>query len=569
MMVPHARAAFGLGGFAVLALIDLIFRLREPYSLAWYIHIALIAGAELLSQVLFYRLVFHPLAKYPGPLLAACTDWYTVYWIASGERHLELHRQHQKHGKYVRFGPNRVSINSANASKDLHYVNSNTFKSPAYSSFKRFFGAEMSLTTTDHKLHAFRRRVNAKALTPATVKALEDRVTPHVDYLINLIQESLDTDKKKWSPGHNMADRISFCIADIMGDVTFSQYWNVQRDVKNRHFVHDLPKGVAGIHLVGHMQWLFMFNLHSLLFGELITGVSSLMELSRTFANKRRHETPHGSDIWAHLLASKDPKTGRGFTQEELTSEASLFIIGGTDGMISSVTATLFYIVRHPHVLERLTREIRDAFPAPQDGVCPIRFACRELQNIIYLPACIDEAMRISPPVPSILPRMVGPGGIVVDGEFFPEGVDLGTPHYSLHRNPDCFPEPLSYKPERWIRQSQSQSQSNCAADEQPQGYADLMVAGTGQAPSFTPFGAGRSSCIGKHMAYQEMSYILARLIWQFDMRTDPERSHVGEGTGRGSEGRARKEEFQVYCNFVSRVEGPVIQFRQRPDVSV
>ncbi|KAI1436709.1 cytochrome P450 [Xylaria sp. CBS 124048] len=554
-MVAHAQAALGFGAVAVLAVTDLYFQLREPRSLIWLFHVGAVALAALISNVLVYRLVFHPLAKYPGPLVAACTDWYTVYWIASGERHLELYRQHQKHGKHVRFGPSRLSINSANASKDLHNTSSNTFKSPAYGSFRRFFGAEMSLTTTDHSIHAFRRRVNAKALTPAAVKALEDRVTPHVNYLVEIIKDSFGTKKADWSPGHDMSERVALCIADIMGDVTFSHYWNVQRDPENRHFVHDLPKGVAGIHLVGHMQSLFMFNIHSYIFGELIRGVTSLMELSRKFANERQYETSSGDDIWSHLLDSKDPKTGRGFTQEELTSEASLFVIGGTDGMISSVTATLFYLVHNPHTLERLTREIRDAFPAEQDGSCPIRFASRELQSITYLVACIDEAMRISPPVPSILPRIVGPGGIVVDGEFFPEGIDLGIPHYAMHRDPEYFPDPLTYKPERWMQSQTTQGRT--------------MTPGTGQAPSFTPFGAGRSSCIGKHMAYQEMSYIIARLIWQFDLRLDVEKGHIGEGSGKGKEGRERKDEFQLHCHFVSHVDGPVVQFKQRSDVLV
>jgi hypothetical protein len=52
-----------------------------------------------ITAISFYRLVFHPLAKYPGPLIAALTDWYVVYWIAEGGRHLELHNQHKKHGK--------------------------------------------------------------------------------------------------------------------------------------------------------------------------------------------------------------------------------------------------------------------------------------------------------------------------------------------------------------------------------------------------------------------------------------------------------------------------------------
>lgn len=47
--------------------------------------------------------MLHPLAKYPGPLVAALTDWYTVYWIADGGRHLELDKQHKKYGEFCFF----------------------------------------------------------------------------------------------------------------------------------------------------------------------------------------------------------------------------------------------------------------------------------------------------------------------------------------------------------------------------------------------------------------------------------------------------------------------------------
>lgn len=240
-------------------------------------------------------------------------------------------------GKFVRYGPNRISINSPAASRDLHNIKANTFKSNAYSSFKRFFGAEMSLTTVDHQAHAFRRRVNASALTTVAVKGLESRVTPHVDYLIHQIGKlipkhtrTLENTNSQWSEGRNMGDLVAFCIADIMGDVTFSQHFNTQREEKNRHYVHDLPKGVAGIHLVGHMQSLFFCNLHRLLFKDLIVGIGSLMALSRSFARERLEDRTRGisrTDIWQALLASSDPKTGRGFTDDELVSEASLFIM--------------------------------------------------------------------------------------------------------------------------------------------------------------------------------------------------------------------------------------------------
>lgn len=323
------------------------------------------------------------------------------------------------------------------------------------------------------------------------------------------------------------------------------------------------------------MQSLFLFNMHKLLFNELIVGVGQLMEISRSFALWRlEQKSMPFRDIWASLLASKDPKTGQTFSTEELISEATLFIIGGTDGMITSATATLFYLLHNPRTLERLTREIREAFPLPSkdkgkkasEVTCPIRFASPELQKITYLPACIDEAMRISAPVPSILPRRIGKGGAVIDGVFFPEGVNLGIPHYSMHRDANNFAQPLVYAPERWIPEEREQGLKDGSVPASGK-ESSKMKAAVGQAYGFTPFGAGRGSCIGKYLAYQEMSIVLARLIWTFDIRLDPT-NNLGEGTGTAKEGRECKEEFQLFDRFVSSQMGPVLQFRYREELA-
>lgn len=308
---------------------------------------------------------------------------------------------------------------------------------------------------------------------------------------------------------------------------------------------------------------MLLFNMHKVLFRELTIGVKQFMDLSRSFADERfrqyHEEGIKGNDIWEKLLVSEDPATGRTFTREELASEASLMITGGTDGMITTLTSTLFYLLHNPHTLARLTAEVRARFPIPADGerTCPISFGCPELQNFTYLLACLDEAMRLSPPVPSILPRRVGPGGITVDGQYFPGGTCLGIPHYCLHRNEEIFSEPFSYKPERWLAAELGEKTDN--------GHGPLK-AGVGQSFSFTPFGAGRSSCVGKSLAYQEMSYILTRLLWELDLRLDPDDT-LGEGTGLSVEGRGKKDEFQTYCCFVSWQDGPVVQFRPREDL--
>lgn len=280
----------------------------------------------------------------------------------------------------------------------------------------------------------------------------------------------------------------------------------------------------------------------------------------KRIAMGEKKDSGHFNDAWSVLLKSRYPNTGKAFSTEELISEAGIFIVGGTDTTTTCTVSTIFYLLRNPSTLERLTKEVREAFPTQSgSSECPIQFADPRLQKITYILACMDEALRLSPPLPTILRREVGPGGIVVDGEVFPEGTDLGVPHYSLHRNEEAFPEPLSYKPERWMHEDTD------GESKEGKSSAEQYKAGVGYGPCFTPFGLGRYSCIGRHLAYQEVSYILAHIVWQFDLRFEPG-STLGGGHSSRSRGRRNSDEFQIFCRFVAQQDGPLVQFRQRAD---
>ena len=74
------------------------------------------------------------------------------------------------------------------------------------------------------------------------------------------------------------------------------------------------------------------------------------------------------------------------------------------------------HLLRTPHAYTRLTSEIRTAFPtSPQN----MKFT--QLAELPYMNACIDEALRIFPPVPTGLTRTVPSGGDTVSGHFIPE----------------------------------------------------------------------------------------------------------------------------------------------------
>ncbi|KAL8770192.1 MAG: hypothetical protein Q9209_004034 [Squamulea sp. 1 TL-2023] len=474
-----------------------------------------------------------------GPRSAALTDWYTVYHLFIGDRHIDFYNLHRKYGPIVRFGPNRISINTTTALHAIYHPRANVQKSRVYASYKHFFRqTDMSMTTIDRKKHAYKRRVNVQALTPATIKSLEGQILRNIRVFCDLLVDG-EGDEAGWSSPRDMTKRVGWLVSDIMGDITFSKNWNVQKEARWRKFVEDGPLGVAGIHLTGYMPELLRFGLDKVLFSPLIEGTRQLNQLSKSITDWRiaQGDALKGQDLFSHLLRARDPETGKAFTHDELVAEASLFIVGGTDTTITAISATLFYLLKSPAALQRVTSEIRAAF----QNVDNIRIG-PTLEGCTYLTACIMEALRICPPTGSLLPREVLSGGITIDGEFFPAGVDIGVPHYAIHHNEKYYADPFLYRPERWIDGDTELAQS-----------------------AFTAFGVGRTNCIGKHLAYQEMRLVLGRLLWLNEMRmADDIRNSTTMRMQGGVSDKQGLVEFCTLDRFVSMHHGPWVQFRRR-----
>ena len=139
--------------------------------------------------------------------------------------------------------------------------------------------------------------------------------------------------------------------------------------------------------------------------------------------------------------------------------------------------------------------------------------------------------------------REVLTGGLEVDGHLFPEGVEIGTPHYALHHDKKYFPEPFLYKPERWL------------ADE------GLEISKAQSA--FCAFSIGARGCIGKTMAYHELMIVIGRVLYEFEIKLD-DRSELQERSETWKGYRQRADEYQLYDTFSSKSTGPRVRFRPR-----
>lgn len=248
-------------------------------------------------------------------------------------------------------------------------------------------------------------------------------------------------------------------------------------------------------------------------------------------------------DFFYHLLNAKDPETGNGFSMDELWGESNLLIIAGSDTTSTSMAATFFYLAHNTSTLQKLCHEIRTAFSDVEEIV-----SGPKLSGCAYLRACIDESMRMTPPVAGALPRQVLPGGIDIDGHHIPAGVDVGVPHYAIHHNADYFPRPFDFVPERWL----SDPTANPLHDKLTEAHA-----------AFCPFSIGPRGCIGKGLAYVELTVTIARVLYLFDLRLAPG-STLGAGSKDLEVGRTRATEYQIEDRFASMKDGPMLQFRPK-----
>ena len=95
--------------------------------------------------------------------------------------------------------------------------------------------------------------------------------------------------------------------------------------------------------------------------------------------------------------------------------------IAGSETTATTLATITWYLFQHPKILAKLQHEVRSSFKEYQD------INAQSTNNLPYLHAVCLEALRVFPPLPLGLPRVVPAGGDTVDGCFIPGGVRDST----------------------------------------------------------------------------------------------------------------------------------------------
>lgn len=123
-------------------------------------------------------------------------------------------------------------------------------------------------------------------------------------------------------------------------------------------------------------------------------------------------------DIWTYILRyTESENTEKGMSLEQMYSNASTFMIAGTETTATQLSGLTYQLLKNPKTMEKLTAEIRAAFASRED------ITMQSLAQLEYLNACLEEGLRFYPPVAVGMPRITPEPGATVCGQFVPAGV--------------------------------------------------------------------------------------------------------------------------------------------------
>ncbi|XP_035513181.1 cytochrome P450 3A40-like [Morone saxatilis] len=186
----------------------------------------------------------------------------------------------------------------------------------------------------------------------------------------------------------------------------------------------------------------------------------------------------------------KDANSAKGLTDNEILSQAMIFIFAGYETSSSTLGFIAYSLATHPETQKILQQEIDETFPEKSQ---PTYDALMQME---YLDMVVNESMRLYP-VATRLERMTK-ASVEINGVTIPKGTVVMVPVYTLHRDPDLWPEPETFKPERFSKENKDNIDP----------YA------------FLPFGAGPRNCIGMRFAVLMMKLVIVEILQNFSFVT-------------------------------------------------
>ncbi|KAJ5213940.1 hypothetical protein N7449_001109 [Penicillium cf. viridicatum] len=499
-------------------------------TLVQTIYLATCYLSSLFTSIAVYRLIFHRLKHFPGPKLGAVTKLWHVWKCRDSRGHLVLQAWHEKYGEFVRTGkiyPNQVDLPDNIKLEYIGPAEITIFHPEAYEAmdgpnndntrsdwYDLLYPRISSIFTRDRQLHHERRKMWEQALSRKALLQYHGRVVEKVRTLQSLVASGK-------SRPILINDLMHFFAFDSMGDFAFSEDFGMMSSKRWHSSIAMLRSALTMLGPFSPAIWIprlgFAF-IPSLL---KVRHWFHMLEFCDQCMARRMKKTLPDRDIasWFiedHVKRGSDPTRARW-----LSGDTATLVVAGSDTTAPSLTLLFYFLARYPTHAEKIYEEI---YGVDRDNPAA-------LATLPHLTGTINEAMRLLPAVLTFSSRVTPPQGLMIDGTFIPGNTKICAPRYTIGRLETAYVHPHEFIPERWY--------------SQPELIKDKRA--------FAPFGVGRTSCVGRHLALAQIRLVAVALVFHYRIKFAPGENN-GEAVERDMKDQLTAQPGACQLVFQSRV---------------
>ncbi|XP_037518436.1 cytochrome P450 3A4 [Rhipicephalus sanguineus] len=187
----------------------------------------------------------------------------------------------------------------------------------------------------------------------------------------------------------------------------------------------------------------------------------------------------------------KSKRRGKYLDDNYMSSNAAIFLLAGTETTSSVLSFLMYLLARSPGEQEKVVKEMDRVLSSEKAD--DLRFD--QLRDLKRVDMVIHECLRLYPPVPLHLVRRCS-RDTTVCGQFIPAGVNVIVTPWLIHRDPDYWPDPERFIPDRFAEE--------CSESHRKEAYM--------------PFGLGPRICIGQKLAFTAIKLALVKVLQKFQL---------------------------------------------------
>ncbi|KAK0120157.1 hypothetical protein ONS95_011563 [Cadophora gregata] len=451
-----------------------------------YTLLAEIARRVILALIFAYT---GPLSKIPGPALGKLTALRWRLRVASGDYFYDLPKLFEQYGDTVRIAPQVVLVKGKDTAQQM-LVENVMKKSPIYDGFRPDRHHSDVFTERDKDVHKSRRRLLSHGFSISYLNNLEPAMMECVDVFQQFLEQKCE--EGNGFAEVDMFNNLANVTADVLTTTVFGESWNLTK-TNNTHLKEIFSRQLQKMFV--HAQFPILKYLP---FVPNPVDPEIQRRLNDILAKRRSLDKKDVKKDLLQMLIETREKYPNEYLEGHIKADMTLFMVAGTDTSSVTLTFCLLHLLNNPEKLKKLVAELDEAFPSRDD---PITF--EKTNNLPYLNAALNESMRVMPVAVAFGRLATEP--VVVNGYEIPPGTQVSINLAELGKDPQYWPDPELYIPERWLGPYKGHEADRKAT---------------------LPFSAGPRNCIGMQFALRELRLLLAMVVRKFELSLVPNQSH-------------------------------------------